>query len=106
MSRKVSVSRVWLTRLSPLKPAEIFMNADEAERPCPRRSELCQRRQCQREELSSHDLKASIRRTTYAHAQRPERTSLTILRPLIIEPTAIETQMVVEALHFDIESVV
>src|ERR1035441_774211 len=61
------------------QPAQVFMNADKAERPRPRRSELRQSWQRQREELSSHDLEAPIGRTPHAYAQRPERSPLTIL---------------------------
>src|ERR1019366_8975360 len=54
-------------------------------------SELRQCRQRQREELSSHDLEAPIGGTPNSHAQRPERSRLTILRPLFIEPASIKT---------------
>src|ERR1700732_4266082 len=56
------------------QPAQVFMNADEPERPRARRSELRQCRQRQREELSSHDLEAPIGGTPNSHAQRPERS--------------------------------
>src|SRR5437016_10517922 len=82
------------------------MNADKAERPRPGRSELRQSWQRQREELSSHDLEAPIGRTPHAHAQRPERSPMTILRPLFVEPAAVETHVVVEAFYSKIESVV
>src|SRR5256885_7101508 len=82
------------------------MNADKAERPRPRRSELRQSWQRQREELASHDLEAPIRPPPHAHAQRPERSPLTILWPLLVEPAAVETQVVVEAFHSEIERVV
>src|SRR6266851_1503930 len=61
------------------QPAQVFMNADKTERPRPRRSELRQSWQRQREELSSHDLEAPIGRTPHAHTQRPEGSPLTIL---------------------------
>src|SRR6202047_5553786 len=61
------------------QPAQVFMNADKAERPRPRRSELRQSWQRQRAELSRHDLEAPIGRTPHAYAQRPERSPLTIL---------------------------
>src|SRR5207244_9379846 len=88
------------------QPAQVFMNADKAERPRPGRSELRQSWQRQREELSSHDLEAPIGRTPHAHAQRPERSPMTILRPLFVEPAAVETHVVVEAFYSKIESVV
>jgi hypothetical protein len=55
------------------------MDADKAERPRSRRSELRQCWRRQREELSSHDLEASIGGTPHAHTQRPERSPVTIL---------------------------
>src|SRR6266849_2016254 len=61
------------------QPAQVFMNADKAERPRPRRSELRKSWQRQREELSSHDLEAPLGRTPHAYAQRQERSPLTIL---------------------------
>src|SRR4051812_26975248 len=39
---------------------EIFVNANEAERPCARRSEFGRGRQCLREELSGHHLETPI----------------------------------------------
>ena len=87
------------------QPAQIFMDADQAERPSPRRSELCQRRQRQREELSRHHLEAPKGRTSHAYAQRPERPPLTVLRSLFVQPVPLKTQVVVEAFRFEIESV-
>ena len=81
------------------------MNADQAERPGPRRSELRQSGQRQREELSGHHLETAIGRTPHADAQRPERSALTILRSLFIEPAAVETHVVVEAFGLGIERV-
>src|SRR5688500_16028005 len=81
------------------------MYADEAERPRPRRRKARQRGQRQREELSSHHLEAPERRTPYTHAQRPNRSPLTVFRSLFVEPAAVKTQVVVEAFGFHIESV-
>src|ERR1019366_6065663 len=87
------------------QPAQIFMDADQAERPRPRRSEPRQRGQRQREELSSHHLEAPVGRTPHAYAQRPERPPMTVLRPLFVQPAPVKTQVVVEALRLEIESV-
>src|SRR5580698_9455885 len=55
------------------QPPQVFVDAYEAECPCPRRSKLRQRRQCPRKELSSHGLEAPGWRAAHAYAQRPER---------------------------------
>src|SRR5260370_454622 len=61
------------------QPAQIFMDADQAERPSPRPCEPCQRSQRQREELSRHHMEAAKGRTTPAYAYRPERPPLPCL---------------------------
>ena len=58
-----------------------------------------------REELSGHHLEAPERRTSHAHAQRPQRPALTILRSLLIEPAAVKTQEIVEAFRLGVEGV-
>src|SRR5207302_11085338 len=81
------------------------MDADQAERPSPRRGEPCQRRQSQREELSRHYLEAPKGRTPHACAQRTERPPVTVLRTGLVQPVPLKTQVVVEAFPFEIKSV-
>src|ERR1700683_3818098 len=87
------------------QPAQIFVNTDEPEGPRARRGKLRQGRQSQREKLSSHASEAGIGGTPHAHAQRPERSSLTVLRSLFIQPAAVEAHEVVEPFRFEIEGV-
>jgi hypothetical protein len=70
------------------QPPQVFVDADQAERPGSRRSEFGDRRQCLREELSSHHLEAPEGRSPHAHAQGPERSTLTVLRSLGVKPAA------------------
>src|SRR5437867_13421647 len=51
------------------QPAQILMDADQAERPSPRRREPPQRRQRQREELSRYHLETPKQRTSHAYTQ-------------------------------------
>src|SRR5437667_2518309 len=51
-------------------------------------------------------MKASERRTSDANAQRPKRSTVTVLRSLIVEPAPVKTHVVVETLRLDIECVV
>src|SRR5438874_13495191 len=80
------------------------MDADQAERPSPRRREPCQRRQSQREELSRHYLEAPKGRTPHACAHRPECPPLTVLRTGFVQPVPLKTHVVVDASLFEIES--
>ncbi len=88
------------------EPTQILMDADERECPGARRSKRGHHRQCLGEELSGHDLETSMRGASYAHAQRPERAGVTILRPLLIKPPAVETQEVMEPPGFVIKGVI
>ena len=81
------------------------MDTNQAERPGPRRRELRHCRQCQREELSSHHLEAPQGRPAHAGAQRPECSTVTVLRSLFIKPAAVKAHVVVKALRFEIERV-
>ena len=49
------------------QPLQVFINADQAERPRSRRREVRHCRQGVREELPGHHLKAAIRRTPHAY---------------------------------------
>ena len=84
---------------------QILMNAEQGESPRARRGEVGHRRQRLGEELSGHDLETAIRRAAHAHAQRPQRPAVRILRALFIEPAAVEAQVVVEAPGLGIERV-
>src|SRR6185436_16671650 len=84
---------------------QIFMDADQAEGPGPRRSKIRQAGQGQTKELSGHHLKAANRRPSYADPQGPERPSLAIVGSLLVQPAAIETHVVVKAPGLQIESV-
>ena len=81
------------------------MNADQAEGPRTRRSELRQGRQRQREELSRHHLEAARGGTPHGHAQRPERPAVTVLGALLVEPVAVKAHEVVEPLLLCVECV-
>ena len=47
-----------------------------------------------------------MRGASYAHAQRPERASVAILRSLFIKPPPVETQKVMESLRFVVKRVI
>ena len=77
-------------------PAQVFVNANEAECPGARRSEPRDGRQRLHEELLGHNLGTPVRRAAYRGAQRPNRPAMTIFGPLLVEPTAVDTQEIVE----------
>src|SRR5579862_2887936 len=83
--------------------AQVFMDADQAERPRPRRREPRERWQRQREELSGHHLETPKGRTPHAYAQRPERAPVRVLRSLFVEPATVKAHVVVEAIGLEIE---
>src|ERR1041385_2402913 len=82
------------------------MDSDQTKRPGPRRGKFRECRQCLREELSSHHLEASDRRTSYADAEGPQRAALAVLGSLFIQPPAVETHVVMKTFGLCIERVV
>ena len=84
---------------------QILVNAEQAEGPGAWRGELRHGRQGLLENLPGQDLKAPVRRTAHAHAQRPERPPVTILRTLLVEPVPVKAQQIMKPFRFGIERV-
>ena len=89
-----------------LQPAQIFVNANQAECPGARRSEVRHGRQRLREELFGHGLRTPMRRAPHRGAQRPNRPAMAIFGSLLVEPAAVDAQEIVEARRFWIEGIV
>src|SRR5579885_386779 len=88
------------------QPAQVFIDADEAESPCPWRCEFRQGRQGQCEELSGHSLEAAEGRASHADAQGPKCAAVTVLRSLLVQPAALETQVVMKSFRSGIKGVI
>src|ERR1017187_3266306 len=82
------------------------MNANQAECPSARRSEVRHGWQGQREESFGHGLRTPFGRASHRSAQGPNRAAMTIFGPLPVEPTAVRTKEIVETRGFWVEGIV
>src|ERR1035441_7506460 len=81
------------------------MNANQAECPSPRRSEVCHGWQGLRKKSFGHYLRTPMRRAPHRGAQRPNRPAMTIFGPLFVQPTAVDAKEIVETRGFWIEGI-
>src|SRR4051794_11368034 len=79
------------------------MNANQRECPGSRRCEICDDGQCFGKELGAHHLEVFLRRAPDTDAESPQCSAVTVLRTLLVEPAAVEAQMIVEPLRLRIE---
>src|SRR5678815_4593287 len=85
---------------------KVFVNPDQNERPGARGSKLGHRWKGLREEFSGHYLEAAMRRSSDSRAQSPKSPGMAVFGPLFIQPAAVKTETIVEALRFGIKSVI
>ena len=88
------------------EPTQIFVNADERERPGARRRKLGGHRQRLLEELRREHLKTALAGLRHAQPQCPQRMALAIFRADILQPAPVEAHEVAEAAELAVEGVV
>ena len=88
------------------KPLQVFVNADERERPRARRRELGGHGQRLFEELRRQHLKTALTGLRHAQAQRPQRVTLAILRADFLQPVPLEAHEIAEAPALAVEGMV
>src|ERR1019366_8987768 len=85
---------------------QIFVNADERERPRARRRKFSSHRQRLLEKLRREHLKTSLAGLRHAQAQRPQRVALTIFRADLLQPAPVEAHEIAEASALAVKGVI